>query len=182
MFKQEIHDDHGSTVFTLNVSEHAKKAYEEEYNATCTRVGETMAFSRLLLCAAATLSKCKEKLHKGCTYRVITFTVNSGNQVGCKKKATGVRMVVRVRVTGADSATIINDTKTPHSRYLFGEVRIPNGKTYNDFVMTDGVEARKAAILSVSKEPLFAGPDVVVQQLNKHLDELINKMGEFCIG
>lgn len=182
MYKQQIHDDKGSTVFTLNVSEYVKKAYEEEYNATCARVGETMAFSRLLLCAAATLSKCKEKLHKGCTYRVITFTVNVGNPVGCKEKATGVRMVVRVRVTSADSATVINDTKTHHARYLFGEVRIPNGKTYNDFVMTDGFEARKAAILSVSKEPLFAGPKAMVQWLNKRLDDLIHDMGEFRIA
>ena len=182
MFKQEIHGDNGSTVFTLNVSDHVKKAYEEEYNATCTRVGETMAFSRLLLCATATLSKCKEKLHKGCTYRVIAFTTNDGNPVGSTEKVTGVRMVIRVRVTGSDRATVINDIKTHHVQYLFGEVRIPNGKSYRDFVMTDGVKARKAAFLSVSKEPLFSGTHADVQRLNKQLDELIDKMGEFRIG
>lgn len=181
MVKQEIHNDNGSTAFTLNMSDYVKKAYEEEYNATCSRVGETMAFGRLLFCAAATLRKCKEKLHKGCTYRVITFTNNIGNPVHSKERATSVRMIVRVRVTSADSATIINDTKTHHCQYIFGEVRIPNGKTYHDFVMTDGFEARKAAILSVSKEPLFAGPNAAVQRFNKHLDKLIDSMGEFRI-
>lgn len=182
MYKQEIYGDNGSAVFTLNLSDYVMKTYGEKYNATCTRVGETMTFSRLLLCAASTLSKCKEKLHKGCTYRVITFTSNDGNPVGSQEKVNCVRTVLRVRVTGADRATVINDIKTPHFKYLFGEVRIPNGKSYNDFVMTDGIEARKAAILSVSKEPLFSGPHVVVTRLNKQLDELINEMGEFRIG
>lgn len=182
MFKQEIYGDNGSAVFTLNLSDYVMKTYEEEYNATCTRVGETMAFSRLLLCAASTLSKCKDKLHKGCTYRVIEFTSNDGNPVGSKEKVNCVRMVLRVRVTGTDRATVINDLKTPHFRYLFGEVRIPNGKSYRDFVMTDGVKARKAAILSISKEPLFSGPKVVVQRFNQQLDDLIDNMGEFRIG
>lgn len=180
--KQEIHGDNGSTEFTLNLSEYVKKAYEKEYNATCARVGETMAFSRLLLCATSTLHKCKDKLHKGCIYRVITFTTNDGNPVGSTETVTGVRMVVRVRVTGTDRATVINDLKTPRFQYLFGEVRIPNGKSYRDFVMTDGVKARKAAILSISKEPLFSGPKGVVQRFNQQLDKLIEKMDEFRIG
>ena len=176
MFKHEVHADNGSTAFTLSIADNVEKAYAELYDTTCSRVGETMPFGRLLFCAAVALRN-----HKGCTYRVITFTVNAGNMVGSKKKAIGVRMVARVRVTGPDSATIINDTKTTHCPYLFGEVRIPNGKSYTDFVMTDGFEARKAAILSVSKEPLFAGPGVTVQRFNKQLDELIKSMSEFRI-
>lgn len=158
------------------------KAYREYFDKHAVEVTDT-DFDALISFVMNALSQRSEKLKVGGTYRVGVFSRNIGNETGCKTKAVAACLIVRVKMTGKTTAKIIDDTDSrDYLNYLVHIVRIPNGKTYPDFVHTDGVIARKAAILSVyGKNKPFYGKLARVNRLNDELDRLIKEMGEISL-
>lgn len=168
--------------FVLKYTSKCYRAYREYFDIHAVEVTDS-GFDVLLSSVRTALAKRSEKLKVGGTYRVGVFSRNIGNETGCKTKAVAACLIVRVKMTGKTTAKIIDDTDSrDYLNYLVHIVRIPNGKTYPDFVHTDGVIARKAAILSVyGKNKPFYGNLAHINRMNDELDRLIKEMGEISL-
>ena len=168
--------------FKLEYTSKCYRAYREYFDIHAVEVTDS-CFDVLLSSVRNILAQRSEKLKVGGTYRVGVFSRNIGNEIGCKTKAVAACLIVRVKITGKTTARIIDDTNScDYLNYLLHIVRIPNGKTYPDFVKTDGVIARKAAILSIyGKNKPFYGNLARVNRLNDEFDKLIAEMGEISL-
>ena len=174
--------------FTLKISEKADKSYRSFFTTHKDfAVDNDTDYDVLLKSAVNLLETRGGNLHVGGTYRVVVFTRNIGNERGCKTKVKAAVLIIRVKVTGKAAAVVIDDTKdAAYTQYLTHNVTIPNGKTYPDFVITDGVVARKALVMAQFKKLYenhspFSGNATHVQRMNDELDCLIERMSEIKV-
>jgi hypothetical protein len=174
--------------FTLKINEKVYKSYRSFFTTHKDfAVNKDTDYDVLMEAAGNMLASCSYNLHVGGTYRVGVFTRNIGNERGCKTKVKAAVLTVRVKVTGKATAVVIDDTKdAAYTQYLTHNVTIPNGKTYSDFVITDGVVARKALVMAQFKKLYenhspFSGNATHVQRMNDELDCLIERMSEIKV-
>ena len=174
--------------FSLKINEKADKSYRSFFTTHKDfAVDKDTGFDDLMEAAGNQLASCSFNLHIGGTYRVVVFTRNIGNERGCKTKVKAAVLTIRVKVTGKAAAVVIDDTKdAAYTQYLVHNVTIPNGKTYPDFVITDGLVARKALVMAQFKklyenQSPFAGNSNHVQRMNDELDCLIERMSEIKV-
>lgn len=168
--------------FVLKYTSKCYRAYREYFDIHAVEVTDS-CFDVLLASVRDVLAQRSEKLKIGGTYRVGVFSRNIGNETGCKTKAVAACLILRVKITGKTTARIIDDTNSrDYLNYLLHIVRIPNGKTYPDFVHTDGIIARKAAIMSIyGKNKPFYGNLARINRLNDEFDKLVAEMGEILL-
>lgn len=147
--------------FVLNINNKCFDAYAARFNAFDERGG----FIKMLVAARGRLADKADKLKIGGTYRVVLF----GNSA-C--------LIVRVKVTGKNKATVIDDRKgAAYAQYLVH--KIPKNKNYPDFIITEGKVARAALVRHVfGKNSPFCGPADRVKRLEQEFDALIDQMGE----
>ena len=174
--------------FSLTISEKADKAYRSFFTTHKDfDADHDTGYDDLMKAAGDRLASRHFHLHVGGTYRVVVFTSNVGNERGCKTKVKAAVLTIRVKVTGKSAAVVIDDTKdAAFTKYLTHNVTIPNGKTYLDFVITDGLASRKAVIMAqlnklYGNQSPFSGEAKHVQRLNAELDSLIEQMSEIKI-
>lgn len=168
--------------FKLKFTSKCHKAYREYFAIHAVEVAD-VNFDTCLTTVRYRLAKRYGKLKVGGIYRVGVFSRNRGNKPGSKTKAVAACLIVRVKITGKESAQIIDDTESrDYLNYLVHIVHIPNGKTYSDFVHTDGLVARKAALLAAygGKTP-FYGDTRNIKRLDSELDSLIGQMSEVSL-
>lgn len=168
--------------FILKYTSKCYRAYRKYFDIHAVEVTDS-CFDVLLASVRNRLAQRSEKLKVGGTYRVGIFSRNIGNEKGCKEKAVAACLVLRVQITGKTTAKIIDDTKSrDYLKYLVHIVTIPNGKTYPDFVHTDGFVARKAAILATyNGNAPFYGNLEKAKRLEAELDRLIEQMAEVSL-
>lgn len=174
--------------FSLKINGKADKSYRSFFTTHKDfAVDSDTGYDDLMEAAGNQLASCSYNLHVGGTYRVVVFTRNIGNERGCKTKVKAAVLTIRVKVTGKSSAVVIDDTKdAAYTQYLTHNVTIPNGKTYTDFVITDGLVARKALVKAqfkklYGKQSPFSGNANHVQRMNDELDALIERMSEITV-
>lgn len=174
--------------FSLKINEKADKSYRSFFTIHKDfAVDKDTGYDDLMVAAGNQLASCSFNLHIGGTYRVVVFTRNIGNERGCKTKVMAAVLTIRVKVTGKAAAVVIDDTKdAAYTQYLVHNVNIPNGKNYPDFVMTEGLVARKALVMAQFKklyenQSPFSGNANHVQRMNDELDGLIERMSEIKV-
>lgn len=174
--------------FTLKINEKADKSYRSFFTTHKDfAVDNDTDYDELMEAASNLLATRGGNLHVGGNYRVVVFTRNIGNERGCKTKVKAAVLTVRVKVTGKAAAVVIDDTKdAAYTQYLTHNVTIPNGKEYTDFVITDGLAARKALIMAQFKKLYenhspFSGNATHVQRMNDELDCVIERMSEIKV-
>jgi hypothetical protein len=149
--------------FVLDINNKCFDAYDTLFKIHTNDEKGVLAI--LLAAARGRLAEKADKLKIGGTYRVGIFS-NSA----C--------LIVRVKVTGKNKATVIDDRKdAAYTQYLVHKV--PKSKNYPDFIITEGKVARAALVRHVfgSKSP-FCGPADRVKRLEQEFDRLIDQMGE----
>ena len=174
--------------FTLKINEKADKSYRSFFTTHKDfAVDNDTGYDDLMESASNLLAICSNNLHVGGTYRVVVFTRNIGNERGCKTKVKAAVLTIRVKVTGKAAAVVIDDTKdAAYTQYLTHNVTIPNGKSYTDFVITDGLAARKALVMAQFKklygnQSPFSGNVNHAQRMNDELDCVIQQMSEIKV-
>lgn len=174
--------------FSLKINEKADKSYRSFFTTHKDfAVDKDTGYDDLMEAAGNQLASCSYNLHIGGIYRVVVFTRNIGNERGCKTKVKAAVLTIRVKVTGKAAAVVIDDTKdAAYTQYLTHNVTIPNGKNYPDFVITDGLAARKALVMAQFKklyenQSPFSGNATHVQRMNDELDCLIERMSEIKV-
>lgn len=174
--------------FSLKINDKADKSYSSFFTTHKDfAVNPDTGYEDLMNSAGNQLAICRYNLHVGGIYRVGVFTRNIGEKRGCKTKVKAAVLTIRVKVTGKSEAVVIDDTKNAaFTQYLVHNVTIPNGKNYPDFVITDGLVARKALVMAQFKklyenQSPFSGNANHVQRMNDELDCLIERMSEIKV-
>lgn len=168
--------------FTLKFSSKVDKAYSKYFGIHAAEITDT-SYSQLCQYARDLLAAKRDKMTVNGVYRVVLFSRNVGNLVGCKEKAKAACLVLRVHLTSMNSAKIVDDTKdNEYMKYLVHIVTIPNGKERRDFVKTDGIVARKHQITRLfGGDAPFAGPNSRVKLLDEQLTTLVKNMAEITL-
>ena len=168
--------------FIIKSSSKVDKAYARYFGIHAAEITDT-SYDDLVSTARDLLAAKRDKMAVNGVYRVVVFSRNVGNLVGCKEKAKAACLVLRVQLTSKNSAKIVDDTKdNEYMKYLVHIVTIPNGEGYKDFIKTDGIVARKHQITRLfDGNAPFAGPNIKVKSLDEHLTDLVNNMAEITL-
>lgn len=168
--------------FIIKSSSKVDKAYSRYFGIHAAEIADT-SYDDLVCTARDLLAAKRDKMTVNGVYRVVVFSRNVGNLVGCKEKAKAACLVLRVQLTSKNSAKIVDDTKdNEYMKYLVHIVTIPNGEGYKDFIKTDGIVARKHQITRLfDGNAPFAGPNIKVKSLDEQLTDLVKNMAEITL-